>query len=122
LCWPFPDFVLFLGGDFNCPGIDWHTSNHHFANASLQNIVDHFAVPLTKAVVDLTVLEEEWLDMVYYAETYLNLVQDDSYTVWWKLANCANSKKLENILALVELMLCLPTVCQMGILNKSFLP
>ena len=30
-------------------------------------------VPLTKAGVDLMALEEEWLDMVYYAKTYLNL-------------------------------------------------
>ena len=34
---------------------------------SLQNIVHHFAVPLTKAGVDLAVLEEEWLDMVINA-------------------------------------------------------
>ena len=63
---------------------EWNrTESDDFANASLQNIVVyHFAVPLTKAVVDLTVLEEEWLlDMVYYVKTYLNLVRDDSHTV-----------------------------------------
>ena len=73
----------------------------------MPHFIHHFAVPLTKAGVDLAVLEEEWLDTVYYAKTYLNLVQDDSHTAWWKLANCANSKKLENILASVEIMLCL---------------
>ena len=50
-------------------------TEYDFTNASLQNVVDHFAVPLMKADVDLMVLEEEWLDMVYYAKTYLNLVQ-----------------------------------------------
>ena len=84
------------------------TEKDDFANASLQNIVDHFSVPLMKAGVDLTVLEEEWLEMVYYAKTYLNLVQDDCQTVWWKLANCTDSKKLANILTLVELIFCLP--------------
>ena len=84
------------------------TESDDFADVALQNIANHFSVPLTKAGVDLLALEEEWLDMVYYAKTYLNLVQDDSHAVWWKLANCANSKKWENILALVELMFCLP--------------
>ena len=54
------------------------------------------------------VLEEEWLDIVYYAKTYLNLIQKDTQTIWWKLANCTNSKKWANILALVELIFCLP--------------
>ena len=54
------------------------------------------------------VLEEEWLDMVYYTKTYLNLIQEDTQTIWWKLANCINSKKWANILALVELIFCLP--------------
>jgi len=75
-------------------------------------------VPLTKAVVDLMVMEEEWLDMVYYAKTYLNLVQHDSCSVCWKLANCANSKKWANILALVELFFACPY--QMEILSKFF--
>ena len=54
------------------------------------------------------VIEEEWLDMVFYAKTYLNLVQEDSQTIWWKLANCTNSKKWINVLALIELIFCLP--------------
>ena len=54
------------------------------------------------------VIEEEWLDMVQYAKTYLNLVQEDSQTIWWKLADCTNSKKWVNVLALIELVFCLP--------------
>ena len=50
----------------------------YFANTLLQNIVNHFAEPLVKAGVNLMVIEEEWLDIVYYAKTYLNLVQEDS--------------------------------------------
>ena len=84
------------------------TESDDFANTSLQNIANHFAEPLEKAGVDLMVLEEEWLDMVYYAKNYLNLVQEDSQTIWWKAANCTNSKKWTNVLALVELIFCLP--------------
>ena len=70
--------------------------------------MNHFAEPLEKAGVDPTVLEEEWLDMVDYAKTYLNLVQEGSQTIWWKLASYTNYKKWVNILSLVELIFCLP--------------
>ena len=56
------------------------TESEDFANISWQNIVNHFEEPLEKAGVDLIVLEEKWLDMVVYAKTYLNLVQEDSQT------------------------------------------
>ena len=49
-----------------------------FANTSLQNIVDHFAEPLVKTGVDLMVTEEEWVEMVYFAKTYLDSVEEDS--------------------------------------------
>ena len=49
-----------------------------FANTSLQNIVDHFAESLVKTGVDVIVIEKEWLEMVYYAKTCLNLIQEDS--------------------------------------------
>ena len=84
------------------------TESDDFANTSLQNIVNHFAEPLVKAGVDLMVIEEEWLDMVYYAKTYLNLVQEASQTIWWKLGNCTNFRKWVNVLALIELIFCLP--------------
>ena len=84
------------------------TESDDFSNTSSQNIVNHFAEPLVKAGVHLMVIEEEWLDMVYYAKTYLNLVQEDSQKIWWKLANCTNSTKWVNILASIELMFCLP--------------
>ena len=45
------------------------TRSDDFVIASLQNIVDHFAEPLTKVGIGLTALEQEWLDMVYYAKT-----------------------------------------------------
>ena len=68
------------------------TESDDIANASLQNIVDHFAVPLTKAGVDLMVLEEEWFIMPKRTLTWFKmtarLVGGN-----WKLANCTNCKK-----------------------------
>jgi len=48
------------------------TESDDFANASLHNIVDHFAVPQTKAGADLR------RGVAYFAKTYLDLAQDDS--------------------------------------------
>ena len=79
-----------------------------FANTALQSLSARFEVPLQKAKVDITLLEEEWEDMVEYAKRYLNLVQEDYQTIWWKLFNSVDSKKWTNVLSLVELLFCLP--------------
>lgn len=52
-----------------------------------------FANPLEKAGVDVTLIREEWEDMIEYAKRYLNLVQEDYQTIWWKLFIAADSKK-----------------------------
>ena len=75
---------------------------------ALQSLSARFEVPLQKAEVDITLLEEEWEDMVEYAKHYLNLVQEDYQTIWWKLFNSVDSKKWTNVLSLVELLFCLP--------------
>ena len=64
-----------------------------FANTALHSLSARFEVPLQKAKVDITLLEEEWEDMVEYAKCYLNLVQEDYQTIWWKLFNSVDSKK-----------------------------
>ena len=46
--------------------------------------------------------------MTDHARRYLDLVMQDSNTVWWKLFNCASAKIWGNILGLIELLLCLP--------------
>jgi len=46
--------------------------------------------------------------MVEYATTYLNLIQGDCKVVWWKLFNCSDAKRWSNVLALTELLFCLP--------------
>ena len=56
--------------------------------------------------------------MVEYATGYLNLVQDGYKAVWWKLFYCPDSKKWSNVLALVELLFCLPMAN--GRLERAF--
>ena len=51
--------------------------------------------------VDSSVVQEEWDDMVKYARKYLNLVQD-------YLFNTVDSKRWCNVLAVTELLFCLP--------------
>ena len=80
----------------------------NFANAAIHSLSSQFEVPLRKARVDLALHEEEWGDMIEYARRYLNLVQEDYHTIWWKLFNVVDSKKWTNILSLVELLFCLP--------------
>ena len=57
--------------------------------------------------VDLSLVQGEWDDMVEYTMTHLNLVQEDYKVIWWKLFNCADTKKWSNVLALTELLFCL---------------
>ena len=75
---------------------------------ALQRLSSRFEVPLQKAQVDIALLEEEWEDMTEYAKRYLDLVQEDYRTIWWKLFNSVDSKKWTNILSLAELLFCLP--------------
>ena len=77
-------------------------------NTPLQRLCTRFEVPLQKAQVDIAMLEEEWENITEYAKHYLNLVQEDYRTIWWKLFNSVDSKKWTNILSLVELLFCLP--------------
>ena len=65
-------------------------------------------VPLEKSGVDVSVLKDEWIDLVDYGRKYLNLTQDKTLTIWWKLFNAPSSKNWTNILSLIELLFCLP--------------
>ena len=40
--------------------------------------------------------------------TYINLVQNDYKVVWWKLFSCVDAGKWSNVLAIVELLFCIP--------------
>ena len=67
----------------------WEKLTTDFADAALRHLSDRFAVPLDKAGVDLSMLQEEWNDLVDYARRYLNLVQEPSQVIWWKLFNAS---------------------------------
>ena len=87
----------------------WERSDDpSFGYAALNNICQWFRVPLDRAGVDRSLVQEEWDDVVDYARRYLNLVQDEYKIVWWKLFNSFDSKKWGNVLAVVALLFCLP--------------
>lgn len=87
----------------------WEKSaNTAFGYKALECISTRFLVPLENASVNCALLHEEWDDIVEYAKRYLNLVQDDYKVIWWKLFNAPDSTKWTNILAVVELLFCLP--------------
>ena len=79
-----------------------------FGHGGLDNISTRFRLPLEKAGVDCSSLQDEWDDLVDYAKRYLDLVRDDYRVIWWKLFNSADAKKWGNILTVVELLFCLP--------------
>ena len=61
---------------------------------------------------------EEWDDILDYAKRYLNLVQDEYKTSWWKLFNATDASNWINVLKFVQLLFTLP-VCN-GHLEKVF--
>ena len=54
--------------------------NADHARAALPRLIRRFEIPLQRAGVDLSVLEEEWDDMTDYGKRYLNLVQYDYHS------------------------------------------
>ena len=79
-----------------------------FAHDALESLSTRFRVPLEKAGVDCSLIQEEWEDILDYAKRYLNLVQENYTTIWWKLFNAVDASKWQNILRVVELLFCLP--------------
>ena len=57
-------------------------STPSFGHASLEAVCDWFSIPLEKAGIDISLVQEEWDDMVEYGKQYFNLVQDDYKVVW----------------------------------------
>ena len=84
------------------------TQSTTFGQGALEAVCSWFAIPLEKAGVDCSLALDEWNDMVEYAKTYLDLVTQDYKAVWWKLYNGGFAFKWQNILAIVELLFCLP--------------
>ena len=56
----------------------------------------------------MSMLQEEWNDLVDYTRIYLNLVQEPSRVIWWELFNASSSSSWTIILALIELLFCVP--------------
>ena len=87
----------------------WECSDDpSFGYTALSNICLWFRDPLDRAGVDRSLVQEEWDDIVEFSKRYLNLVQDEYKVVWWKLFNSFDSKKWSIVLAVVNLLFCLP--------------
>ena len=79
-----------------------------FAHTALNAVCQRFSTPLESSSIDISLVQGEWDDMVEYGRQYINLVQDDYNVVWWKLFNCVDAGKWSNVLAIVELLFCIP--------------
>lgn len=79
-----------------------------FGHVALDAVCAKFLVPLETSNVDCSLVREEWNDMVEYACQYLNIVTEDYKAIWWKLFNAVDSHKWTNVLAVIELLFCLP--------------
>ena len=87
----------------------WEQSeNPSFAHGALESVCQRFRSPLEKANTDVSLVKEEWDDMLHYSKRYLNLVQEDYKVIWWKLFNAVDAKMWSNVLAVIELLFCLP--------------
>ena len=80
----------------------------NFISDTIDSLASRFTVPLERAGIDVSALEDECIDMVDYAKRYLNITQEKVDTIWWKLFNSPTSQNWVNILGLVELIYCLP--------------
>ena len=84
------------------------TTESSFAHSAILELSPRYQLPLEEAKVDLSLLIEEWDDMLDHAKKYLDLVTNDAHTVWWKLFNSTYAKNWGNILSLVELLFSSP--------------
>ena len=85
------------------------TDSASFGYPALEWIAERFKIPLEKANVNLSLLQEEWDDIVDYARRgTLISVQDDYKSVWWKLYNAPSAPRWFNILSVSELIFCIP--------------
>ena len=75
-------------------------------------ICQRLQIPLEKAGIDCSVIQEEWDGLVEYGRKYLNLVQEDYKVIWWKLFNAVYDNKWSYVLAVIELLFSF--LCQMG--------
>ena len=78
------------------------TPSPSFGHNSLEVICHRFSVPLEKADINVSTVQDEWDDMVLYSKQYLKLVQNDYMAVWWKLFNSVDAKRWCNVLGIVE--------------------
>ena len=86
----------------------WERTTSSFGHNSLEAICHRFSVPLEKADINVSTVQDEWDDIVLYSKQYLNLVQKVYKVTWGKLFNSVDAKRWCNVLGVVGLLFCLP--------------
>ena len=65
---------------------EWGCSEElEFATVTLNNLTSQLKVALEKSCVNISALDDEWVNMVDYGQTCLNIAKDKSLAIWWKL-------------------------------------
>ncbi len=84
------------------------TDDAGFGYDAIECLTTRFVTPLEEASVNISLIQGEWEDVVFYATQYINLVTNSYKVVWWKLFNSPDATRWQNILALVELLFTIP--------------
>ena len=53
-----------------------------FTTVPINNLAIQFKTPLKKYGVDVSALEDVWIDLLDYSQKYLNIATDKSLTIW----------------------------------------
>ena len=76
--------------------------------ATVDRLIERFAVPLEAARADRDSSKAEFCDMIAYATQYIPLSSLDYQSVWWRLFHAPNSAEWAKVLVLAELLFSLP--------------
>ena len=87
----------------------WERSaDSSFGHEALEFVTMRFQTPLEEAGVDVHAIQDQWDDMVDHAKMYFDLAGQDYKEVWWKLFRSVDAKNWSDMLAVAELLFCIP--------------
>ena len=75
---------------------------------AIDRVIEHFAVPLESANVDVGEIKDEFEAMISYAAQFMSLSTMDYKSVWWRLFHAPTSAEWSNALSLAKLLFSLP--------------
>lgn len=89
----------------------WREDDEQFGEAEIALLSSHFSIPLLKQGLDHTLCVLEWRDLKLSVRDYTRRTKQWIFSSLWKkvLDSSFDTEDLKNILALVQIMLVLPT-------------